>query len=111
MRLLSLEDMVQFMASWPALYITVINYNAARFLPDCLLTLRAAMAVYTAQHQMPVFAVVVDNASTDASCAAVSPYLVQDNTFTSAWLAVGANLGYGGGANFGWAKLRQAHGD
>ena len=103
---------------WPKLYITIVNYNAARFLPDCLLTLRTAMAAYFAQHQQPVFSLIVDNASTDASYSAAAPFLTlaagrpdeMRDSLKVEWRAAGANTGYGGGANIGWARLRRKYG-
>ncbi len=69
----------------------VVNYNARDYLLDCLDSLLAEGAG-------PV--VVADNSSSDGSEEAVRHKFPQVR-----WLATGANLGYGGGANLGAASI------
>jgi N-acetylglucosaminyl-diphospho-decaprenol L-rhamnosyltransferase len=69
----------------------VVNFNAASFLVDCVVSLRSNGVESI---------VVVDNGSTDGSRAGV---VAADPGVT--WVDAGANLGYGRAANAGAARL------
>lgn len=69
----------------------VVNFNAAEALVACVASLRAS-GVHTV--------IVVDNASGDASRAALSAADPE-----AVWVAAGANLGYGRAANVGAGRV------
>ena len=77
------------MSAWPTVSAVVVSYNSATYLPDCIRSLRSEGVADV---------VVVDNASSDGSVAAV---LAADPAVKV--VETGANLGFGTGANRGVA--------
>ena len=79
----------------PPATIVVVNYNTAGQLPGCLAALAAL------DYPGAIEIVVVDNASTDDSVALLRAQFPQVRLIASP-----TNLGFGGGANLGWAEAR-----
>ena len=76
--------------------VVVVSHNSAAFLPACLDSIAAQGPGVVGD------VVVVDNASTDQSCAIVG-------THTSVrWQSTGTNLGFGGAANRGVAATARS---
>lgn len=90
----------------PVLAIVVISYNSTSYLPVCLESLLSEVAAYPA-NVTTVKVAVVENGS-DHSSRAVVQKLAQTRSNLQ-WLQAPANLGYAGGANFGWQRLGQAN--
>jgi N-acetylglucosaminyl-diphospho-decaprenol L-rhamnosyltransferase len=80
----------------PVADIVIVNYNAASYLYACL---QSVVTESVAQ------IVVVDNASTDNSSVVVEQ--MQREYPNIRWLPAGANLGFGGGVNRGFAATTQ----
>jgi GT2 family glycosyltransferase len=79
----------------PPATVVVVNYNTADQLPGCL------AAVQALDYPGAVEIIVVDNASADGSAAVVRAQFPQVRLIASP-----TNLGFGGGANLGWAEAR-----
>jgi N-acetylglucosaminyl-diphospho-decaprenol L-rhamnosyltransferase len=73
----------------------VVNYNAREYLLTCMASLSG---------QGLAMVVVADNGSSDGSAEALSEHYP-----TAKWVATGANLGYGTGANIGAALVDGAY--
>ncbi len=80
----------------PRVSIVVVNYNGQDYLAECLAALQADTAIST-----EIF--VVDNASTDNSCAVIETCLHDGGRFT--FLRSPVNRGYAGGVNLALAHL------
>jgi GT2 family glycosyltransferase len=87
-------------ADTPTLALVIVSYNSASFLPICLESLLAEIVTYPS-YTTKLKLVVVENGS-DLASQVVCQSLDVD------WLAAPANLGYAGGANFGWQSLGHA---
>ncbi len=82
------------------LSIVIVSYGSARYLPICFASLYENLAAYPAAQ-----VVLVENKTDPLTLAetrqVVEAYLERGLQF----LAAPVNLGYGGGANFGWKHL------
>ncbi|MEI7553767.1 glycosyltransferase family 2 protein [Candidatus Chlorohelix sp.] len=88
------------MSDFPALAIVIVSYDSAADLPECLKTLLENCAAYPAQTQVAVVEN-DDNAAQQRTHNTIKPFLKSGLK----WLPAPENLGYGGGANYGWQHL------
>jgi GT2 family glycosyltransferase len=86
--------------TFPSLAIVVVSYNSASDLPECLSTLLDNVETYPA----PVQVALVENGGERAKSRTfkvIEPFLKRN----LCWLPGPTNLGYGGGANYGWENM------
>ncbi len=86
----------------PFLALVIVSYNSASYLPVCLESLLTEVAAYQ-QNGAKIKIAVVENGTDLSSQIIVENYAKANPNLQ--WLRAPANLGYGGGANFGWQSL------
>ncbi|NWJ44953.1 MAG: glycosyltransferase family 2 protein [Chloroflexi bacterium] len=88
------------MSEFPTLAIVIVSYDSAADLPECLKTLLENCEAYPAQTQVAVVEN-GDKAAQQRTHNTIKPFLKSNLK----WLPAPENLGYGGGANYGWEHL------
>ena len=81
--------------------MVVVSYGSARWLPECFDSLLEAVAAYPGPTRLALVENNPDPAVLKATRQAITPYLARGVEY---WPAP-TNLGYGGGANWGWEQL------
>lgn len=85
--------------SLPTLAIVVVSYNSGEWLEKCLGSLLENIRDYPAKIEVGL----VENGEAAKTFPIVQTFIEQG---LLKWLPASQNLGYGGGANFGWQNLK-----
>lgn len=91
------------------LALAIVSYNAAKDLTVCLESLLAEIFLYPSYNEN-IKVIVVEN-GTDLSSRQIVEKVIKANPKSKEvliWDKAPANLGYGGGVNFGWNRLGPA---